>query len=119
MAWSDKPTNGQIGALLQEYEPYLLEELEYAKATGARTKADAIRDLLQEDILRQGVLSMASKFNRGYFSKLIERAEQEYYVDPNVQIKVDSWLKEIYNVELDYERVRRKWAEERERCLVN
>lgn len=119
MAWNDKPTEGQIGALLREYEPYLLEELEYAEETGARIKADAIRDLLKEDVLRQEILSMANEFNRGFFSKLIERAEREYYIDLNIQIKIDGWLSDAYNVQLDYGRVRRKWAEERKQCLVN
>lgn len=80
MAWNDKPTDGQVGALLREYDAYLLEELDRANTTGAYRKAQAIEDLENAGILSQTIKQLAEKVRRGVFSRLIERAEREYYI---------------------------------------
>lgn len=119
MAWYDKPTDGQTGALLHAYDPYLLEELDHAKKTGAYIKAQALEEMEKEDILLKAIKRLAENSNRAIFSKLIERADREHYIDPSIQRAIDTWLWGNYYVQLDYERARKVWAEERERCRVN
>lgn len=119
MAWSDSPTESQIGALLREYEAYLLDELDYAERTGARTKEIALQDLINEGLLRSELMILARGYTRRDFSVLIAKSEKEHFMEPSVQRVIDKWLMTNYGVEIDYERVRQGWAKEREQCRMN
>lgn len=118
MAWQDKPSDAQIGALIREYEPYLFEELDHAKRVGATAKVVAIENMLDEDVLKNAVLKLAEQTDRSHFSKFIATAQKAKDIAPSVQQAIDDYFKNLNGICIDYERVRHEWGEETKRSVT-
>lgn len=91
MAWSDKPTDHQVGTLCAEYEALLYEAADEAKKIGATIQSDLINNSIKDGVARRAV---ALFINRAEISRAIHDFSR-----PNRMI--DQGWKMIVNFLLD------------------
>lgn len=106
MAWSDPPTDSQVCSLGLDYESCLVDAETAAKSCGAIAQADAIREALEDGVVRD----IIRRHNRKEASK--EIAIVHYYENmPNESIWKDI-VAELDNRGVDLPLFLKKFAEE-------
>lgn len=55
MAWSDKPTEAQIGALARDYEALIYDLLDDAKRSGARLLEITLQEIIDDGVVKKAI----------------------------------------------------------------
>lgn len=89
MAWSEKPTRSQMGALTCNYEATLFDICDWLKTIGATRLYDIVNSLIDEEITWKAVSKIKT---RKEISAMIATSNKGYVIAPAVMGYYDAYL---------------------------